>query len=123
MKRYDPDAGPGPEEWLRLEDADRMRLVDAYHRRTGVRLPNTRVHACIHTIVENQLALGEAVVVDVLRRLRTEGLSRHDAVHAIGSVLIGHLHALATGTRSEADGPAPYFEALKRLTAEQWLRS
>jgi hypothetical protein len=39
---------------------------------------------------ENQVALGDVTVVPVtLARLMLEGLNRYEAVHAIGSVLIG----------------------------------
>jgi hypothetical protein len=53
-----------------------------------VRLPNAQLHAVIHVVVENQLALGEEVVVETLARLQREGLGRHDGVHAIGSFLL-----------------------------------
>jgi hypothetical protein len=47
-----------------------------------------------HVIVENQVALGEAYPVQsVLLRLMEEGLDRHDAIHAIGSVLAERLFA------------------------------
>jgi hypothetical protein len=40
-----------------------------------------------HVVVENQVALGEATSVpEALDRLINEGLDRHDAVHAVGSV-------------------------------------
>jgi hypothetical protein len=49
-----------------------------------------RAHAANHVIVENQLAMGDATVVPAtLARLMQEGLDRHDAIHAIGSVLVG----------------------------------
>jgi hypothetical protein len=40
-------------------------------------------------VVENQLALGEATPVPTtLERLMDEGLDRHEAIHAIGSILM-----------------------------------
>ena len=53
-----------------------------------------------------------------------EGLDRHDAIHAIGAVLMMHLHDIANGA---AQGPAPqvhdaYFAELQGLTAENWRR-
>jgi hypothetical protein len=40
-----------------------------------------------HVIVENQAAQGlETPVRRTLARLQAEGLSRHDAVHAVGSI-------------------------------------
>jgi hypothetical protein len=47
----------------------------------------------IHTVVENQLALeDQAIVRETLARMISEGLARHEAIHAIGSVLIGYFH-------------------------------
>jgi hypothetical protein len=49
---------------------------------------NDRIGATVHVIVENQVALGDAFPAKaVLIRLMNEGLDRHEAIHAIGSVL------------------------------------
>lgn len=80
------------------------------------------MHAIIHTTVENQIALGESVIVESLARLRAEGLSRHDAIHAIGSVLAEQMFQMIKGT-SAPDPPQVYYDRVRRLTAEEWLRS
>jgi hypothetical protein len=50
-----------------------------------------------------------------------EGLDRHDAIHAIGMVLAGHMHDLLQGGEVPAGDPnVPYYAALRRLTAQQW---
>lgn len=91
LTKYDPDRAPDPEEWLALDEMTRMDLVSQYHRKHRVRLPNVQAHAVIHTIMENQVALGDEIpVAATLRRPMAEGLDRHDAVHAIGSVLARH---------------------------------
>ena len=92
MKQYDPDYGPAPQEWLALDEQARIQLCEEHHG--GQWSPSALRHAVVHAIVENQLALGEPVVVATLARLRSEGLDRHDAVHAIGSVLSAHLDSL-----------------------------
>jgi hypothetical protein len=56
MKRYDPLKPPDPEEWLVLDETERINLVREHHRRARVRLPNAQIHALIHVIVENQSA-------------------------------------------------------------------
>ena len=89
--RYDPEAAPEPGMWLALDETQRIELVSAYHRRLGAKLPNTHLHAAIHAIVENQLAQEVEITKDALARLRAEGLDRHEAIHAIGSVLMGHV--------------------------------
>lgn len=90
----------------------------------GIEQPNVPVHAVTHAIVEAQIAEGDALPVrEKARQLMVQGLDRHDAIHAIGSVLLRHLHDIGTGTVTEADPNRRYFSALRRLTARQWLRS
>jgi hypothetical protein len=121
MERYDPEIGTIPDEWLGLDEGERIYVVEQFHRDTGVQLPNLFVHAAFHVIVENQLALSDQVVVrDTLQRLIREGLSRHDAVHAIGSVLAVRVYDLLQPGASAADSEAKYHAKLRRLTAKRW---
>jgi hypothetical protein len=121
MKSYDPDRSLPPTDWLETDEGERIELVARYHRRKKIRLPNAQLHAVIHVIVENQLALGEEVVLDALARLQSEGLSRHDAVHAIGFVLAGDVYELMK-ENTDATGNAyrRYLERVQKLTAENW---
>jgi hypothetical protein len=124
LKKYDPEVGTIASEWLARPETDRLEMVIAYHRRRRIPLPNRRLHAVVHVVVENQLALGETVVVEALERLQKEGLSRHEAVHAIGMVLMEHLYdVMKTGGKATPELHAPYFERLKHLSADQWRRS
>lgn len=118
--KYDAETAPVPERWLALDEAQRIELVMVYHRRLDSKLPNAQLHAAIHTIVENQLAQEVAPVQDALARLRAEGLERHEAIHAMGSVLIGHVHSLLKGDAKPPDPTAPYFHALQGLTTSSW---
>lgn len=121
MDLYDPDASPTPTDWLGTDEGDRIELVSSYHRRKKITLPNPQLHAVIHVVVENQLALGEEVVVDTLTRLQGEGLSRHDALHAIGSVLAENLYELMQEGSTPTDAPyRQYLERLHKLTAKDW---
>jgi hypothetical protein len=119
MTRYDPDRGPDPDEWWQLDETTRIDLVLKYHRRDPPETSRVRLHATLHVIIENQLAMREPVVVETLGRLRQEGLSRHDAIHAIASVLAAHVHhVLTTGVSEERqDINQAYAEALRTLTA------
>ena len=56
MQRYDPLEAPDPEEWLELDEQERIDLVREYHRRAGIHLPNEKLHATLHAIVEAQIA-------------------------------------------------------------------
>ena len=123
MERYDPEVSPDPEAWLALDEMERELLVEQYHRDARIKLPKRarRLHAAIHTVVENQLALEDQTIVrDTLKRLISEGLSRHDAIHAIGSVLAGHIYDLLNKKEVPTDPHAPYYAQLEELTATKW---
>jgi hypothetical protein len=120
MGSYDPNAGPRS-DWLQTDEGERIELVSSYHHVKKIQLPNAQLHALIHVVVENQLALGEPVVVDTLARLQKEGLSRHDALHAIGSVLATDLYELMQeGTDTTGDTYRRYLDGLQKLTAKTW---
>ena len=123
MKTYDPDQAPNPEQWTQWDESDRLDLVMAYHRSAGIELPNTRIHAAFHTIIENQLAEGLPEVQNTLDRLLGEGLDRHDAIHAIGSVLIEQVQGILQDASSDGEGNQAYFSKLEKLTAKKWLQS
>jgi hypothetical protein len=121
-----PSSHPPPEEWQSMDEQERLQLVESFHRRARIHLPNEKVHAVIHVIVENQIALGDEIPVKrTVQRLMSEGLDRHDAVHAVGSVLIGHLTDLLGRPEVEigADSSRPYYIALDQLTAKGWSSS
>jgi hypothetical protein len=75
-------------------------------------------------VIENQIALGDPPSTRrAMERLMAEGLDRHEALHAVGCVLIGHLWELAQAGASPPAAPDDaYAAALDRLTAESWLR-
>jgi hypothetical protein len=58
--RYDPSTGPDPTEWRELDEQERIAVVKRYHKRADVRVPNMRLHAIAHAVVEAQLAEGHA---------------------------------------------------------------
>jgi hypothetical protein len=122
VERYDPLKAPDPEEWLELDEDERISLVRAYHRRKRIKLPNAEMHATMHALVEAQIAMGDELPVKrTLERLQREGLDRHDAVHAVANVLVLHLHALLSGPRPEGDPNLAYYAALEKCTAQRWL--
>jgi hypothetical protein len=120
VKLYDPEVAPDPQEWLELDEQERIALAEAHHLAAHIELPNAKAHACFHAIVENQIAEEYQYVVRAMARLRSEGLSRHDALHAIGSVLAEQLHK-AVSTHTEFSAPR-YEAAVGRLTARIWRR-
>jgi hypothetical protein len=126
VDRYDPSQAPDPADWLALDEQDRSMLVERHHRRDGVELPNPALHAIVHVVVENQLAANDDPVVRALARLMKAGLPRHDAIHAVGSVVAQHLFELLKGNGKGVDTPeaahARYYASIERLTAASWRK-
>lgn len=121
IERYDPLHSPNPDEWLALEETTRIILVLEYHTKSGEEMKSDHVHAVIHTVVENQVALGDKYPVkNAIERLMDEGLDRHDAIHAVGSVLAKYLWEVGTGRNKSENFSDEYFEEVSRLTAQKW---
>jgi hypothetical protein len=120
MDTYDPLFPPDLQTWLDLDESERLDLVSEYHESTGEECPSFSAHAAIHMAVENQLAERISPVEAALQRLEAEGLDRHDAVHAIASVLAEYLHDIIQGHSPEADPNEPYYRDLEKLSAATW---
>jgi len=129
---YDPLEDPDPEQWLMMDELQRIDLVMEYHQVAGISLPNEKLHATLHVIVENQIADEGLPVRRKLEQLMLEGLDRHDAIHAIGSVAAAHIYDLLRAAddvglqdklNSGEDPNEPYFAELECLTAKSWRRS
>lgn len=119
--RYDADRQPDSEAWLGLDEEERIDIVMAYHRQKRVRLENAKVHAVAHVIVENQIALGSPpLVTTTMSRLMQEGLDRHDAIHAVGSVILGALFDAMRQPGKASDLSPEYNSRLAALTAASW---
>ena len=96
----------------------------SYHRKNRFTAPNLTAHAAFHVVVENQVALGDETPVQAtLVRLMAEGLDRHDAVHAIGSVLASHVFDLFKTPAKRLDPNVVYFAQLRGLSAASWRAS
>jgi hypothetical protein len=124
IKHYDPDSPVDAASWLALDEQARIELVAAQHRAAHIKLPHPNAHAALHVIVENQIAAGLDAVARAVVRLMHEGLTRHDAVHAIASVTTEQLWE---ASRSKDEGIAEHAEArytaaVERLTAKEWRR-
>lgn len=124
MQYYDPEKSPSPSAWLALDEQTRIDLALAYHKAAKIKLPNLQIHAVIHAIIENQIAEGVEAVVRALERLQGQGLTRHDTVHAIGSVLAEHLFDLSKQQADDDESAlnARYNAAVERLSVKQWRK-
>jgi hypothetical protein len=118
---YDADRAPDPSAWTAAPEDERLAAVEVHHRALSSAHPPTpkpRLHAAIHLVVENQLAAGAPPEARrALDRLVRGGLARHEAVHAIASVVADAAHGALSGGRFD---PAQYARALDALTAEGW---
>jgi len=122
--RYNPDVAPDPTVWLGTDEDERLIAIEDFHTRTRDHSPSPRAHAAVHLVVESQLATpGQDAVRDAFSRLRGEGLKRHEALHALGSVLAEHLVELAKGAPGAVDRTAEYHAELAALTAARWRAS
>jgi hypothetical protein len=130
MEVYDALKSPDPKQWLALTEAERIDLVFESHAGEIEDLEEEpdeaehrlRAHASIHVVVETQIAQRIEPVCQALKRLMNEGLDRHDALHAIGSVLAGHIYEIIRGS-AEVDPKKfneLYHDRLRKLTAVSW---
>ena len=58
---------------MALDEGKREYLVEQYHRKKRIKMPNARMHAMFHVVVENQIALGNEIPA---QRTLTRPLSR-----------------------------------------------
>ena len=123
MVTYDPEEEPDRHAWLQAPERDRILAVERWHTLAKLSLPRETAHAVFHVIVENQLAEGLESVSRAIPRLMAEGLSRHDAIHAVGWVLASYIHEmlLAPQATNQRDSVQARYDAdVERLTAQAW---
>lgn len=122
---YDPNFEPDPQAWLALSGLERIRLAQSHHVSARVRVPNMKAHAAMHATVENQVATGYGPSKRAIARLQSEGLTRHEAVHAVASVVVQFIDELNTGQTEEQQSSFQFRmgQAIEGLNAQQWLSS
>jgi uncharacterized protein YoaH (UPF0181 family) len=120
---YDPEIQPNAEDWFALDEQERISLAERFHRRAKIDLPSVKAHAAFHAIVENQIALNLGPAVRAIPRLMKQGLSRHDAIHAVASVLTDQLYEQAKAESHDSAEvlQARYDAEVERLNAKEWL--
>lgn len=123
MESYDPSREPDPAEWLALDESERIGMVEIFHMESEEELNegSEMLHAAIHVIVENQIALNEKPVPETLEKLMRQGLDRHKAIHAIGAVLSEDMYEIMQGNNTIHD-PGKYRRRLEKLAAKRWRK-
>lgn len=120
--KYDPLRSPLAAKWLEIGELNRIDLVADFHKKARIKIPNARAHAVLHAIVENQIALNTPAVLEAMDRLQAEGIDRHEAIHAVGTVLMELLREIMNNQRSftPEETNEVYAAALKHLTVAWW---
>lgn len=116
--RYDPEVTPDRVEWLATTEADRLAAVRRHHKSVTRGTESPALHAAIHVVVETQLAERHPAATAAMDRLIADGLSRHDALHAIGSLVAEDIFDILKSRRPH--DPKTYARKLYQLTAASW---
>lgn len=121
--KYDPLKVSKSKEWLAMDEEKKIALIEAYHLKERIELPNVKVHAIFHMTVENQAAMGDkSPTKAAIKRLMIQGADRHEAVHAVASVLSKYFYE-GVKTKIHKDGAAlnaAYEEEVRNLTLQKW---
>ena len=122
MNTYDPNSGHSPEEWLLLDESERIGLIVLFHENSDEPVPENSwyLHASIHCVIENQIALELENVAETVDKLVRQGLSRHEAIHAIGAVFGEDIFAMMKSKMPF--NPKQHRRRLSKLTAKRWLK-
>jgi hypothetical protein len=122
LDTYDPLDPPDPKAWLELDELDRIGHILDYHQRAGLVGLSPRGHAVMHAVVESHVALeDEALPVrETMERLMAEGLDRHEAIHAVGSVLGERLQDTLSVRGTSEQVTAEHARRLRALRADDW---
>jgi len=122
MEKYNPLKQPIPEEWLELDEDERICLVRDFHE-TFNEMPEDalNLHTMFHVIVENQIAGNVEFIRETIAKLIRQGLDRHDAVHAIASIVCEDIFDLTKGNKQEFSAKQ-YRRKLEKITAKRWRK-
>ena len=120
MENYNPLKQPVPEEWLAIDEQERISLVRDFHD-TLDEMPEDALslHTMFHVIVENQIAQKVEFIPEAIAKLIRQGLDRHDAVHAIASIVCEDIFDLVNGNKQEFS-VKQYRRKLEKITAKRW---
>jgi hypothetical protein len=123
METYNPSVEQSKEEWLCATESERLAAVMEYHENSGVDIDEKAltIHATIHVIVENQLAMGVDLLPETIAKLIRQGLTRHEAIHAVGAILIEDIMDIMCGEISEFSAKR-YRKKLEKITAKRWKK-
>lgn len=118
---WDPSKTPDADAWLALDESERKARIEVWHQANPT--PelhgggNPSVHAHLHAIVENQIAVGEPTATGTaVARLMEAGLHRHVALHAVMRVLVLQMSQAMAGGGFDDDAYTAELDALDAAT-------
>ncbi len=85
MDYYDAFQPPPKDQWLALDEQERLMLVEEYHLDQEGDPDQLGLHAVFHVIVENRVAMGEQAAELRIAGLMANGMDRHEAVHELAA--------------------------------------
>jgi hypothetical protein len=119
---YDPNVAPDRFEWIDTDESEQMQRIMEFHESRGDYGESLEGHVALHMAIETQIATDTPQVEATLGRLMMQGLTRHDAIHAIGSVLAESIQEALESKESGAENAnANYYEKLSRFNASDWV--
>ena len=123
MKGYDPSKQLNSDEWLDLEESERISLVRIFHEALDDDLLEDAIemHTMFHVIVENQLAEKVELIPETIAKLTRQGLDRHEAIHAIAAIVSEDIFDLWKENKNEFS-PKQYRRKLENITAKRWRK-
>ena len=122
MESYNASRNINSALWLNLDEAVRLELIEEYVEDFEKEIDSSKknIHASVHMVVENQLALGEEPALNAYSRLLRQGLNRHETIHAIGAVIFTDIYE---AMQNKDNKPiTSYKSRLRKLTAKKWLK-
>src|SRR5688500_17672380 len=99
--KYDASKEINAQSWSKLTDDQRIACVQRHHEQDKPHPPtrNLTIHSALHAVIESQIASGNPVQARAAySRMLQGGLSRHDAIHALGSALANYIAESRSGT-------------------------
>jgi hypothetical protein len=117
MEHYDLAWGAPPAESLTLDQRECIGLSDNYRPRHEIPIPRACMHGMVRSIVEDQLAQRDRIVVATFARLRREGFDRDDAIQTIAFIFCGRSTSRGRSRRGQQWANERHCEALRKLSS------
>lgn len=121
--RYDADVNPDPVLWISTRKEERWQAIERYHVESSACFgDDVGFHAFMHSLVEEMLMSEQMPSVGAaFARLRTEGIQRHQAIHALAYRLRNLISKLSEGAELTQDDSDAAIQEIDQMTAASWL--